>query len=338
MMIKGINLRIMLLAIISVAFLAVGCKKDTKESLLGDWQERSDFDGIPRSDAVGFAINGNGYVGTGYDGANRLADFWEYNVEKNYWMQKADFPGAARNGAVGFGIADKGYIGTGFDGVNKLNDFWEFDPANNKWEQKADLIGAGRYSAVGFAINDKGYIGTGYDGNYLKDFYEYSPSSDTWKKIIFNGSKRRDAAAFVINGKGYLVSGIDNGSYESEFWAYDQSSGEWTQLRDITNSDVNNDYDNNYETITRMSGVGFSINGKGYLVSGSGSSLVNNVWEYDPATDLWKEKTSFEGSTRTEAVGFGIGNYGYLSTGRSSSYYFDDIWVFDPNAVYDESQ
>ena len=51
--------------------------------------------------------------------------------------------------------------------------------------------------------------------------------------------------------------------------------------------------------------------------------------------DLWIERTSFEGSQRASAVGFAIGNLGYITTGVGSSY-FDDLWSFDPEAVYDE--
>ncbi|MBN2775032.1 MAG: galactose oxidase [Prolixibacteraceae bacterium] len=316
--------------------ITTACNNDDDEELQGNWSELSDFDGVPRSDAVGFAINDKGYIGTGYDGDDRLNDFWEYSVSGNYWTQKADFPGEARNGAVGISIGEKGYIGTGYNGEDKLNDFWEYDPSTNTWEQKADYMGSARYGAVGFSIDNKGYIGTGYDGNYLKDFYAYTPESNSWEKIIsIDGSKRRDAAAFVINGIGYVVSGIDNGSYEYDFCAYDPSTGKWTEKRDISNV-TDDDYDNDYTSIVRINGVGLSFNGKGYLVSGSTSSVNTNVWEYDPVTDLWEERTSFEGTARTEAVGFGIGSFGYISTGRSSSYYFDDIWRLDPTAEYDE--
>ena len=39
--------------------------KDKEEELVGNWEKMSDFDGIPRSDAVGFAIGSKGYLGTG---------------------------------------------------------------------------------------------------------------------------------------------------------------------------------------------------------------------------------------------------------------------------------
>jgi hypothetical protein len=60
------------------------------------------------------------------------------------------------------------------------------------------------------------------------------------------------------------------------------------------------------------------------------------VWEYDPATDLWSEKSNFEGSTRSDAVGFAIGSRGYVTMGKSSAYYFDDICGFDPDAEMNE--
>jgi N-acetylneuraminic acid mutarotase len=325
------------MAIIALSLvLFVSCDDTEEEDLAGNWSELSDFDGHPRSDAVGFAIGDKGYIGTGYDGESRLKDFWEYDSDMNYWTQKADLPGVARNGAVGFGIGNKGYIGTGYDGDNKLADFWEYDVAANTWMRKADFAGTARYGAVAFAIGDKGYIGTGYDGNYLKDFYAYSPSANSWEKIVsIGGSKRRDAASFVINGKGYVMTGLDNGSYENDVWEYDPSNGLWAEKRKITNVS-DDDYDDDYTSITRINGVGIAFGGKGYLVCGTSSSMLQNTWEYNPATDLWAERTSFEGSERTEAVGFGIGQYGYITTGRNSSYYFDDIWRFDPKADFDE--
>jgi N-acetylneuraminic acid mutarotase len=185
------------------------------------------------------------------------------------------------------------------------------------------------------AINNKGYISTGYDGTYLKDFWEYNTEVDTWtQKNSIGGSKRRDAAAFVIDGKGYIVTGIDNGNYESDLWEYDPATGIWTEKRSISGTS-DETYDDDYSGITGIYKVGFSINGKGYLATG-GQTSGGNVWEYDPATDLWIERTSLEGTARADAVGFVIGNLAYITTGKSGSYYFDDLWAFDPVALYDE--
>jgi N-acetylneuraminic acid mutarotase len=330
-----INYLFLLMLPLSVLFISCNDSEDEDETL-GNWSSLSDFDGLPRSEAVGFVINGKAYFGTGYDGESRLKDFWEYNPEQNYWTQKADLPGDARASAVGFSVDNKGYIGTGYNGENKLNDFWEYDPASNQWTQKADFIGSARYGAVSFGVDGKGYVGSGYDGSSLKDFYAYSPTENSWEKIIsIGGSKRRDASAFVIDGKAFVISGTDNGVYLNDMWEFNPITGNWTEKNKLSNF-TDDTFDDEYSSLTRINGSAFSINGKGYLTCGSTGSLLNNVWEYDPLSDLWVEKTPFEGSVRTEAVGFAIGSKGYVVAGRSSSYYFDDIWGFDPTAEYDE--
>lgn len=327
-----------LLYLLVITFALASCGNDDDDEIDdGDYWELSDFDGVPRSDAISFTIGDIGYVGTGYDGDDRLKDFWQYDPAQNYWTQRADLPGVERNGAVALSINGKGYVGTGYDGEDELNDFWQYDPTSNTWEQKSDFMGSARYGAVAFSLNGKGYVGTGYDGNYLKDFYAYTPETDSWEKIVsIGGSKRRDASCFVIGSKAYVFSGLDNGIYEDDMWAFDPSTGLWTEMRNISDDDEDNDFDDDYISIARINGVGFSLNGKGYLATGSTGSMINNIWEYDPQQDLWVEKTLFEGASRTDAVGFAIGNYGYITTGRSSSYYFDDIWCFDPTKEYDE--
>jgi len=312
-----------------------GCGNDDDDEdsdLIGNWYELSDFEGVPRSDAVAFTIGDKAYVGTGYDGSDRLNDFWEYDPKLNSWTQKADFPGVPRNGAVGFGTDSKGYIGTGFDGVNRLKDFYEYDLATNSWKQIADFAGTARYSAVAFSIFNKGYVGTGYDGNDLKDLWEFDPELNVWtKKLSLGGGKRRDAVAFVIDGKGYVGTGIDNGVYEYDFWQYDPLTDSWTRKRSLANIS-DSEYDDDYSGIVGTNKVAFAINEKGYLTTGGSGTAGVATWEYQPVSDVWVQKTSLEATGRTEAVGFGLGDVGYVVAGRNGSSYFDDLWGFNPNA------
>ncbi len=332
---KSIRLYKLMFLLLLTITVNYSCEKTDDEDLIGNWIRLSDCDGLARGDAIGFSIGNKGYLGTGFDGEERLNDFWEYDVTKNSWTQKADFPGIARNGAVGFGTGTKGYIGTGFDGKNKLNDFWEYDPSGNTWTRKSDFPGTARYAAVGMSINNLGYIGTGFDGNYTKDFWEYNPDTDIWaQKTSIGGSKRKDAACFVINGKGYITTGIDNGTYQTDLWEYDPSGDIWTKKRPISNVS-DEDYDNDYSSIIGIFKTGFTIGNKGYVATGGQSTGVD-VWEYNPSTDLWIERTNFEGSSRADAVAFTIGNLGYLTTGKTGSYYFDDLWSFEPSATYEE--
>jgi N-acetylneuraminic acid mutarotase len=317
-------------------FMVSGCskdKEDDEDELIGNWIELSDFEGVPRSDAVAFVVAGKAYVGTGWDGEERLKDFWQYDPELNNWTRKADLPGAARNGAVGFGTDNKGYIGTGYDGQKKLKDFWEYDPASDTWRQLSDFKGTARYGAVAFAINNKGYLGTGDDDNFLKDFWQYDPATDEWtQKVSLAGAKRRDAVAFVIAGKGYICTGINNGTYENDFWEYDPLTEKWNKKNAIANVSED-DFDNDYSDIAGINKVAFSVNGLGYIATGGEGSADTYVWEYNPVNDRWTQKTSLEASGRIEAVGFAISDKGFIATGRNSSYYFDDLWGFNAGAV-----
>jgi N-acetylneuraminic acid mutarotase len=312
--------------------------EDSSEDLIGNWKELSSFDGNARTDAVGFAIGSKGYLGTGYDGDDRLNDFWEYDPRRDTWTQLENFPGAPRNGAIGFGTDTKGYIGTGRDGTtNMFKDFYEYDPATNKWTRKEDFGGSARYGAVAMSINNKGYVGTGYDENYLKDFWQYNPDDDNWTQVTsYGGSKRMNAASFVIDGKGYVVTGTANSNYPDDFYVYDPDLDKWDKLREISNRS-SYDYDDDYDTdpIVGTSRAGFAINGKGYVATG-GQTSGTYTWEYDPSTDLWVERYPFEGNAKSRAVGFAIGSLGYVVTGLSSSSYTEDLWSFDPKVIYNK--
>jgi N-acetylneuraminic acid mutarotase len=161
--------------------------------------------------------------------------------------------------------------------------------------------------------------------------WEYDTDSGQWtQKTSLGGGKRRDAAAFAIDGKGYVCTGVDNGDYEDDFWEYDPSTDSWSRKRSITdNSD--DSYDDDYDSIIGINKATFIINGKGYLATAGKGTTSTTVWEYDPTTDLWIQKTSLEATARLEAVGFGIGDLGYIVTGRNGSYYFDDLWGFLPD-------
>ncbi|MCW3093324.1 MAG: galactose oxidase [Ferruginibacter sp.] len=326
------------MGILGAMILIGSCTKtDTTTEVTGNWVSRSDFEGVTRSEGIAFTINDKAYVGSGYDGTNRLKDLWQYDPVQDFWLQRADMPGTARSSAVSFAINNKGYVGTGYDGLNKLQDFWEYNAASNSWTQKANFAGSARYDAVGFSILDKGYISTGYDGNYLKDIWEYNAATDTWtQKISMGGSKRSGALAFVYNNKAYLCTGTNNGSSTAinDLWVFDPAvEAGWTEKRKISN--ISDDtYDDAY-AIVRNNAASFVMNDKAYITCGENGSVLSDTWEYDFSADVWTKKTAFEGVARTGAVAFSINNRGFVLTGRSSNTPFDDIREFFPSATYD---
>lgn len=319
---------LLVLALLNLCLYA--CSNDSEdEEALGNWVDRSVFDGSPRSGVSGFVIDDIGYMGGGYDGDDYLNSFWAYDMEGDYWSQRADFPGTPRNAAVGFEINGTGYMGTGYDGVDELSDFYAYEPTDNTWIQISPLP-TKRRSAVAFGTNGFGYFGTGYDGeNDLKDFWRYDPSSDTWTELQgFGGNKRREATTFTINGMVYLGTGVSNGIYLDDFWAFDPTTESWTKKLDL-------DEEDNY-SIARSNAVGFELNGYGYIACGENGGSTNTIWEYDSSSDTWEQKTGFEGSTRQDAISFSNSSRAFVGMGRTGTLYLDDLDEFFPFEEYEE--
>ncbi len=84
--------------------------------------------------------------------------------------------------------------------------------------------------------------------------------------------------------------------------------------------------------IGRIGPYGFSILNKGYI-GGGGDINYNNVrdfWEFDPATNLWTQKSDAPGFVR--AVGsFVINGKGYITGGIQNVAGFNaQLWMYDP--------
>ena len=177
--------------------------------------------GIKLTNAVAFAINDKGYVGTGAFGSP-IDDFWEYDPVLNTWTPIAPFGGGRRTGAVAFVIGQSAFVGMGIDiNGNYSADMWEFNAEHGTWTKRSDFPGGGRTDAVAIGINseEEGYVGLGasMDGEtevLHKDFYLYNPYDDVWeKRMEFPGGVRKGAAATYIENKAYVAWGYGSTDY-----------------------------------------------------------------------------------------------------------------------------
>lgn len=319
------------LSILSISgVLTVSCGGDDDSDSIGNWVERSTLDGKARSSAVSFVIDDKGYIATGYDGDDYRNDLWEYDIEGDYWVQRADFTGEARSSAASFTLNGEGYVGSGYNGVDELADFYKYNPDANTWTAIADFPDTPRRGAVGFSGNGYGYFGSGTDGdNDKKDFWKYNASTNEWTEIVgFGGNKRHDAMTFTIDDKVYFGTGVANGVYQTDFWVFNTTSESWTKLTDLDDDDDND--------IIRSNAAAFSINGYGYVACGVYSSQLATVYQYDPSSDTWDEKTDFEGVTRRDPVAFSDGSHGFVLLGRNGNDYLDDVMEFFPFQEYDD--
>lgn len=320
---QSMKKNVLLLILLILGNIPVGRTQDM-------WNQKSDFGGTSRANAIGFSIGQKGYLGTGGDKA-----FWEYDPSTDTWTQKANFGGGAnRTNAVGFSIGNFGYVGTGLGGFSSelQNDFWQYDQVANTWNQKADFPGVPRQWAVGFSIGDKGYLGTGYtSSSFKKDFWEYEPAMDTWtEKAEFKGKPRSMATGFSIGDKGYIGTGIADNIYgiTNDLWEYDPVTDGWFKKAALPGT-------------ARAGAVSFSISERGYILTGRDTlfNSLNDMWEYNPIADEWIQKADFSGNERHDAVGFTIGNKGYIGTGRTydstctCSFLLNDFWAYNPDCA-----
>lgn len=336
------------------------CTEDD-EYTQGQWIKKTSYNGYARAYACSFTIDNKGYLCCGFRGGNKdyLNDLWEYNMDTGVWTQCETMPVEGRKYGAAFAVNGKGYVTTGSkkDGTSSdyMADTWEYTPATNSWVRKDDFGGGARDGALAFSIGGYGYVGTGYNedtiGSML-DFYRFNPNAaegKQWEIVYgFGGEKRRDGTAFVIDDVAYICCGQNKGGGSSpvDFWKFDGNT--WTQLRDIADTDSNNDYDDDY-AISRYSTVSFSINGYGYIATGTRSGVTSDYWKYDPDQDLWYGDSDDDftplttvhnypagTSSREGAISFCNGQRGFILTGSSgSTSFFDDIYELLPDEEED---
>lgn len=198
------------------------------------------------------------------------------------------------------------------------------------WRQMKDFEHQSRRFAATGAIGDDYYIGLGLEslGNNLSDFWKYSLETDTWTQLAnFPGVVRYGAFHFVLNGLFYVGGGTDDVSETgpNDFYRFDPITNTWTQLDDFPGN----------PNQVRQHAATFTCNGLAYVYAGYPShinqTLHNDLWEYNPETDTWKEKAGFEPSGRAGAVAFSINGKGYVTTGIDiDDNVFGDVWEYDP--------
>jgi len=372
---KRINITLFSLMLVGILFSCTKASLNYTQN--GNWVGRATFPGVPSGAAASFVIDNAAYIGTGINPQTpntRLTTMFRYTAAPistasptgydsalGAWKQIQDFAGAPRSNAVGFAVNGKGYIGTGIgnDGFTVYSDFWSYDPTADAWTQVDSLHdnkkSYPRKDAVSFSFANTAYVVTGTDLNYyFNDVWQYDPVANKWtQKSFMPGSQRAGAVSWVYNNKGYLLCGRTPGSRWAvnnmcyDFWTFDPNKADsvaWTRLRDISNTSSST-YDDGYTNIVRELASGFVITGtssgdKGYLTCGANGTSYTYTWEYDFASDLWTEKTPFEGGARVNAVGFTIKNRGFVGTGLPSAtgggVGFQDLLEFFPNQIYNQ--
>jgi len=317
-----------------ICLIITSCNNLTKSSYPDiEFNQKASLPEGGRSSAVGFAINGKGYVALGRTGTRLgfLKDCWEYDPTLDTWTAKADFPGAARVKAIAAVVDSNAYVGLGFgnDEVYQNNgyfkDFWMYNPSLNKWKQKADFPSASTDACVSFVYKNNIYVGSGYDGYGFKDdFWKYDPKKDSWTQLsVFPGASRSGAVICtngdcVFFGTGFRARNIN------DWWEYFPETDTWKKVKSIPDSG-------------RENAVALCVNNR-YLVSTGqffGGDLTvghvkSDILEYDATLNVWYNRGNIPNGKRQNAIAFTINGKGYIGFGENNSMVFNDFYSFEP--------
>ena|GEM_PF-1901716 len=231
------------------------------------------------------------------------------------WISRANVPGKSRSHVMGDTINGKFYFCGGRDSIGThLFEQWEYNPINDLWSSKSPMpVTDGKIGGFGLSVNGKMYYGLGYCQYYPygtcgREVFEYDPVTDIWiSKANFPSCPRSLFFSFAIGNKIYIATGnviagcgANNTGYMNEVWEFDPIQNNWSQK-------------NNFPGIARNGACGFVINGKAYMIGGSGvSNSLSDVWEYDPSLDNWSQKGNFIGGSVLLGTAFCIGSDGYV--------------------------
>ena len=214
----------------------------------------------PRSSSGGSATTDDGCFGA--RGAAKRNDGGESSgsgVANNVWRwmtvqtspTSLGAPPCLRSLHVGSVMKGKMYVFGGYDGSNRVNDFHEFDFKAREWRLVPPVgqLPAPRDRHVSVVYGNSFYVFAGFDGaTRVNDFYEYSFDHGQWAPVAVarggvapvNGvvqqpasstppSPRHSHSAVIYGHSMYVFGGYD-GSYRSDFHAFNFTTMAWSQV------------------------------------------------------------------------------------------------------------
>jgi N-acetylneuraminic acid mutarotase len=169
------------------------------------------------------------------------------------------------------------------------------------WKEVADVPisnSIGRAFATSFVIGNYAYVGLGLSYNVgdpmptVSDFWKYDPNNNSWSGVapmpIPIG--REQAVSFVIDGKAYVGTGFSSNIAEdsarehyNDFYKYDPANNAWSKIA-------------NFPGAGRSEAISFVLNGKGYVLCGTGDDSLsltkgyNDMYSYDATSNTWNKE------------------------------------------------
>ena len=267
------------------------------------------------------------------------------------WVKLAPFPEPAEE-LLGASAGGKLYVFCGLaPGWKPTGYVYEYDPASDKWTKKKPMpllshhVSFTEYNGKIYAFGGFRYPDSGPAAWVpIDNAWEYDPASDTWKALAPMPTKRGSPVAVTVGNKMYVIGGATTppGSSEpsvhpqrphvsvSTVEEYDPATNTWRGRAPMPTP-------RNHATAGVVNGKVYVIGGRvGAAFISAGSSNVDVVEEYDPATDTWGSAKAKMPSARSAMASGVYGGRIYVTGGEGQNaqmmYTFRALEAYDPAA------
>eukprot|EP00929_Paragymnodinium_shiwhaense_P033332 TRINITY_DN18317_c0_g1_i1.p1 TRINITY_DN18317_c0_g1~~TRINITY_DN18317_c0_g1_i1.p1 ORF type:complete len:527 (+),score=112.04 TRINITY_DN18317_c0_g1_i1:241-1821(+) len=228
------------------------------------------------------------YVFGGYDGNNRVNDFYKFSFKASKWS-RIDVTGlcpSARDRHVVVAHGDKIYIFAGYDGNNRVNDFWQYDTEQDVWSSVEAASGnppTPRHSHSAAGYDGSMYVFAGYDGNYRSDFHRFRLAQRQWSLVPVKGAvpkARYRTSAVAYKNRMLVVGGHDGAKHLNDFYQFNFDTLEWSLVETRGQVPGPSPRDSHSAVI-----CGDSM----YIFGGSTGSARNDLYAFSFEKEEWQE-------------------------------------------------
>jgi N-acetylneuraminic acid mutarotase len=243
----------------------------------------------------------------------------------------------ALTSAASFSLNGKGYVFGGRDlNGEPTNHIYCYDPVTDSWSDLGSTPLKARVRPRAIAVNGEVFIGMGFNGHvladsaYLSDWWKWTPSSDTWTRLISYPSERTVGAVTVTDGNYIYAACGGKQNFERWIFRYDISNDRWTQLADELPRMAD------YPPRTHSASGGMCADclylGAGYTRDGSSDFWTKAELKNDSI--IWHKCAPLKGK-RHNATAVSDGQYIYLCGGSfyggtlTTGIYYDDILRYE---------
>jgi N-acetylneuraminic acid mutarotase len=214
------------------------------------------------------------------------------------------------------------------------NEIWKYTPATDEWTSLGKFPPfKARVSSSACVVDDYIYLGLGYTGPihrdtaYMRDFWAYAPSTNTWKRLAdFPSNTTVKNCLFVTGDEIFAVYGFYR-QFTQDVYRYEIQNNQWKKV----------EFKSSLNIPRAMDVVGATCQGRHFVGTGFNHGSLRFWAEWDPIQHQWIARKKILGAGRNAAACCATDDYIYLVGGRhygdslTTGFFYNSIQRYSPS-------